>query len=70
MRKMIAETTILKRTTKIKDSNILEEIRSNNTREKEVNQALEKEDRLIWEENRIVYMEGRIYILNNKKIIT
>ena len=31
-------------------------------------QALEKQDRLIWEENGVVYMEEKIYIPNNKKI--
>ena len=37
-------------------------------REKEVIQALGKQDRLIWKENGVVYMEGRIYVPNNKKI--
>ena len=39
-----AEITILKRTTKMEDLDILKEIRNNNTREKEVIQTLEKED--------------------------
>ena len=50
------------------ESKILKEIRRNVTREKEVVQALEKEDGLTWEEDGVVYMEGRIYIPNNKKI--
>jgi len=50
------------------ESKILKEIRRNATREKEVVQALEKEDGLTWEEDGVVYMEGRIYIPNNKKI--
>ncbi len=37
-------------------------------REKEVVQALEKQDGLTWEENGVVYMEERIYVPNNKKI--
>ena len=43
-------------------------IKRNMTKEKEVVQALNKEDGLTWEEYRVVYMEGRIYVLNNKKI--
>ena len=39
-----AEITILKRTTKMEDLDILKEIRNNNTREKKVIQTLEKED--------------------------
>ena len=50
------------------DLDVLEEIRRNNTKKKEVIQALEKEDRLTWEEDRIVYMEGRIYVPNNQKL--
>ena len=50
------------------ESKILKEIRRNVTREKEVVQALEKEDGLTWEEDGVVYMEGRIYIPNNRKI--
>ena len=52
----------------VEESNILKEIRKNTTREKEVIQALKKEDGLTWEVDRVVYMEERIYILNNKKI--
>ncbi len=38
------------------------------TREKEVVQALKKEDSLTQEEDGVVYIEERIYVLNNKKI--
>ena len=31
-------------------------------------QALKKEDGLIWEQDGITYIEGRIYIPNNKKL--
>ena len=64
----MAEITIIKRKTIVKENNILKEIRKNATREKEVVQALKKEDGLTWEEDRVVYIEERIYILNNKKI--
>ena len=37
-------------------------------REKEVAQALEKNDGLTWEEDGVAYVEGRIYIPNNKEI--
>jgi len=67
-RRMTTEVTILKRITKIEDSDILKKIRNNNTREKEVIQALDKEDSETWEEEGIVYKEGRIYIPNNKKL--
>jgi len=59
---------MIKRKTMVEESNILKEIRRNITREKEVIQALKKEDGLTWEEDEVVYMEGRIYIPNNKKI--
>ena len=64
----MAEITIIKRKTIVEENNILKEIRRNATREKEVVQALKKEDGLTWEEDRVVYIEERIYILNNKKI--
>ena len=63
-----AEITMIKRKTTVEENNILKEIRRNSTREKEVVQALKKEDGLTWEEDRVVYMEGRVYVLNNRKI--
>jgi len=66
--RMIAEITMIKRKTTRKEGDILKEIRRNTTREKEVVQALKKEDGLTWEEDGVVYMEGRIYVPNNKKI--
>jgi len=59
---------MIKRKTTVKESNILKEIKRNTTREKEVVQALKKEDGLTWEEDRVVYIERKVYILNNKKI--
>jgi len=67
-RKTTAEVTMLKKTITTNKLEILEEIKRNNTREQEVVQALEKDDRLSWEQDRIIYMKGRIYILNNKKL--
>jgi len=64
----IAEITMIKRKTTVKEGNILKEIKRNTTREKEVVQALKKEDGLTWEEDGVVYIEGRVYIPNNKKI--
>ena len=67
-RRMIAEATMLRRTTTTNDLEIMKEIKKNNTKEQKVVQALEKNDRLSWEEDEIVYMEGRIYVPNNKKL--
>jgi len=63
-----AEIMMIKRKTTVEEGDILKEIKRNMTREKEVVQALRKEDGLAWEEDRVVYMEGRIYVSNNKKI--
>ena len=59
---------MIKKKTRIEEDNIFKEIRRNAIREKEVIQALKKEDGLIWEEDGVVYMEERIYVPNNKKI--
>jgi len=64
----MAEITIIKRKMTAEESDILKEIKKNTTKEKEVVQALRKEDSLTWEEDRVVYMEERIYIPNSKKI--
>ena len=58
---------MLKRITTTDKQEILEEIRRNGTKEWEVIQVLEKNDRLSWEEDRIIYIEGRMYVSNNKK---
>ena len=57
---------MIKRKMTIEEGDILKEIKRNTTREKEVVQALKKEDSLTWEEDGVVYMKGRIYVLNNK----
>ena len=68
IRRMTAEITMLKRHKMMEDSNLLEEIRRNNTREQEVEQELKKENGLVWEQDRIIYMKGQIYIPNNRKL--
>jgi len=65
---MTAEITMIKRKMTIEEGDILKKIKRNMTREKEIVQALKKENSLTWEEDGVVYMEGRIYIPNNKKI--
>jgi len=63
-----AEVIIMKGDKTREEDNILNKIRRNTTREKEVIQALEKKDSLTWEEDGVVYMKGRIYVPNNNKI--
>ena len=60
---------MIKRKTTVEENNILKEIRRNATREKEVVQALKKEDGLTWKKDRVVYMEERVYVPNKKKIL-
>ena len=67
-RKTTARVTILGRRVVPKEDDILKRIRKNNTREKEIVQALQKKDGLAWEENEVAYMDGRIYVPNNKNI--
>jgi len=67
-RRTTAEIMMMGRKTTVDKCDIIKEIRRNNSREKEVIQALKKEDGLTWEEDRVVYMEGRIYMPNSKKI--
>jgi len=59
---------MLRRKKMIKDSDLLEEIQRNNTKEHKVEQELKKEDGLAWEQNGIIYMDRQIYIPNNRKI--
>ena len=67
-RRTTVEIMMIKRKTTVEEGNILKEIKRNTTREKEVVQALKKEDSLTWEEDEVMYIEGRIYVPNNKKI--
>jgi len=64
----MVEITMIKRKTTVEEGDILKEIKRNTTREREVVQALKKEDGLTWKEDEVVYMEGRIYVPNSKKI--
>ena len=67
-RRTIAEITMIKKKMIVEEGDIIKEIKRNMTREKEVVQALKKEDGLTWKEDGVVYIEGRIYVPNNKKI--
>ena len=67
-RRMTAKITIIGRKMTVDEDDIIKKIKRNNIREKEMVQALKKEDGLTWEEDELVYMEGRIYVLNNRKI--
>ena len=67
-RRTTAKITMLGRKVMPEEGDILKKIRKNNTREKEVVQALEKKDRLTWEEDGVAYIEGKIYVPNNKDL--
>ena len=67
-RRTTAEIIMIGRKMMAEECSIIKEIQKNNTREKELFQAFEKQDRLTWEEDGVVYMEGRIYVPNNKRI--
>ena len=67
-RKTTVKITMLGRKVMTEESDIVKKIWKNNTREKEIIQALEKKDGLAWEEDRMAYMEERIYVPNNKKL--
>ena len=68
-RRIMVEVTMLKRNQITGDNlDILKEICRNNTREKEIQQVLKKENGLSWKQDRIAYIEGKIYILNNKRL--
>ena len=59
---------MLKRSKTMENSDLLEEIQRNNTKEHEVEQKLKKGDSLAWKQDGITYLDGQIYIPNNKKI--
>ena len=67
-RKIVGKIWIFDNRKVVKEIDIVKRIKKNRTREKEIVQALQKEDGLAWEEDEVVYMEGRIYIPNNKDI--
>ena len=68
-KRTMVEVTMLKRNQTIVDNlDLLEKVYRNNTRKKEIQQTLKKEDGLLWEQDRTVYIEEKIYIPNNKKL--
>jgi len=67
-RKSTARITMLGRKVVPEEGDIIKKIRKNNTREKEVIQALEKNNGLAWEEDEVAYMDGRVYVPNNKEL--
>ena len=67
-RKTTVKITMLGRKMITEERDIVKKIRRNNTRGKEIIQALEKKDGLAWEEDGMAYMEERIYVPNNKKL--
>ena len=67
-RKIVGKIQIFDDKKGVKETDIIKKIKRNRTREKEMMQALQKEDGLAWEEDEVAYMEGRIYIPNNKDI--
>ena len=67
-RRTIARITMLGQKMMPEKGDILKRIRKNNMREKEVVQALEKNEGLAWEEDGVAYMKERVYMPNNKEI--
>ena len=67
-RKTTAKITILGRKMATEENDIIKKIQRNNTREKKVVQALEKNDGLSWKEDEVVYIEERVYVPNNKEL--
>jgi len=67
-RKIVGKIQIFDNRKVVEETDIIKRIKRNRTREKEVLQALQKEDGSAWEEDEVVYMEGRIYVPNNKDI--
>ena len=67
-RRTTVEIMMLGRKVMTEESDIVKKIQRNNTREKEIIQALERKEGLAWEEDGMAYIEGRIYVPNNKKL--
>ena len=65
-RKNTSKIQVFDRRRKGEESDIIKKIRRNNTREKEVIQAIKRKDGLAWEEDNVVYMEGRARISRKK----
>ena len=67
-RKIVGKIWIFDNRKVVEETDIIKRIKKNRTREKEMVQALQKENGLAWEEDKVAYMEGRIYAPNNKDI--
>ena len=67
-RKIVGKIWIFDNRKVVEETDIIKRIKKNRTREKEMVQALQKENGLAWEEDEVAYMEGRIYAPNNKDI--
>ena len=67
-RKIVGKIRIFDNRKVVEETDIVKRIKKNRTREKEIVQALQKEDGLAWEEDKVAYMEGKIYVPNNKDI--
>ena len=67
-RKIVGKIQVFDNRKVVEEMDITKRIKKNRTREKEVLQALQKEDGSAWEEDEVAYMEGRIYVPNNKDI--
>jgi len=67
-RKIVGKIWIFDNRKVVEETDIIKRIKKNGTREKEMVQALQKENGLAWEEDEVAYMEGRIYVPNNKDI--
>ena len=59
---------MLKQSSVQEETDLMKEIQRNGTKEKEVIQELQKEDRQAWKIDRIVDINEQIYIPNNKKL--
>ena len=64
----MAKITMLKQSSILEKIDLIKELQRNRTKEKEVIQELQKENRQAWEIDRIIYINEQIYIPNNKKL--
>jgi len=67
-RKIVGKIRIFDNKKMAEETDIIKRIKKNKTREKEITQALQKQDGSAWEEDEVAYMDGRIYVPNNKNI--
>ena len=68
LRKIVGRIRVFDNRKTVEETDIIKRIIKNRTREKEVLQALQKNDGSAWEENEVAYIDGRIYVPNNKNI--